>query len=516
MRTLILITALALATACSTTAPAAESAVESAVVFEKPVEPVEEPTAVAEAPVRKEVPRGVPSWEWYGLEGIATLEEMITASPIIVRGRLASVTPVSVRSAFSVSGPLGSQQFDGYHGSLEFTFDVLEYLKGAGGVQVKGIAYGHVLHSVEGYSDTPAEAVEEARSRILGGRDARWDGREAIVFLRRPPPYLAKHLVDQLDYYWLGHVGGDPLSNVQITVMSGEGRAWLPDASPPGNTARSPSEQLFLLEDPGNSGARTVTTKTPTPTDSISLAALKSTITTIEADLAAASDPDAYRECMVATQQWNRSTFTHRLFETATSSGAPAETVVYSYVDSVIASNLRKFGPTEPATGYLDHWFEGRDAHLFGHKYPGHHYALRPLPAGEYRFFDMYRSPEMVICDGDPHAMRGIWDHRLTVTAPTGALAEAFFDPARDGAALSATTTIGTVSWENATVKADLTIKVPASADLDFISSDGSVSLSLAVANATETDGVRSWAVTPQPWADGDQLMLRIRQPAAR
>ena len=459
----------------------------------------------------KERSRGVPSWEWYGRRGIATLEEMITASPIIVRGRLASVTPVSVRSAYSVSGPLGSQQFDGYHGSLEFTFDVLEYLKGAGGVQVKGIAYGHVLYSVEGYSDTPAEAVEEARSRILGGRDARWDGREAIVFLRRPPPYLAEHLVDQLDYYWLGHVGKDPLSNVQITVMSGEGRAWLPDASPPGDTARSPSDQLFLLEDPGNSGARSQTAKTST--DSISLAALKSKITTIEADLAAASDPDAYRECMVATQQWNRVTFTHRLFEATISSGAPAGTVVYSYVDSVVASNLRELGPTEPATGYLDQWFEGQDAHLFGHKYPGHHYVLRPLPAGEYRFFDMYRSPEMVICDGDPHVMRGIWDHRLTVTAPTGTLAEAFFDPATSSAAFVGTTIAGTISWEANTVTADLSEAVTADHDLEFIALDGTTALSLKVSDATNTDGVLTWSVAIQPWNDGDLLMVRIFNP---
>ena len=45
-----------------------------------------------------------------------------------------------------------------------------------------------------------------------------------------------------------------------------------------------------------------------------------------------------------------------------------------------------------------------------------------------------------------------------------------------------------------------------------FIALDGSVALKLGAATAAvaETAGTLPWTVTGQPWAEGDQLMLRI------
>ena len=76
----------------------------------------------------------------YGVFGTATLEEMIARATVIVRATFDSVRPVGMRSIYTYDSE--TQQFDGYHGSLEFTFNVLEYLKGTGGNQVKGIAHG--------------------------------------------------------------------------------------------------------------------------------------------------------------------------------------------------------------------------------------------------------------------------------------------------------------------------------------------------------------------------------------
>ena len=47
---------------------------------------------------------------------------------------------------------------------------------------------------------------------------------------------------------------------------------------------------------------------------------------------------------------------------------------------------------------------------------------------------------------------------------------------------------------------------------LDFIALDGSVQLSLKVAEAEadETTGTLTWKVESQPWKAGDKLMLRI------
>ena len=49
---------------------------------------------------------------------------------------------------------------------------------------------------------------------------------------------------------------------------------------------------------------------------------------------------------------------------------------------------------------------------------------------------------------------------------------------------------------------------------LEFISLDGNVSLSLLTDSATvdSTAGTYSWSMASQPWENGDQLMLRIRE----
>ena len=49
--------------------------------------------------------------------------------------------------------------------------------------------------------------------------------------------------------------------------------------------------------------------------------------------------------------------------------------------------------------------------------------------------------------------------------------------------------------------------------DMDFISLDGSVALSLSFddAMANSESGTFTWSLPDQPWQDGDQLMLRVR-----
>ena len=53
---------------------------------------------------------------------------------------------------------------------------------------------------------------------------------------------------------------------------------------------------------------------------------------------------------------------------------------------------------------------------------------------------------------------------------------------------------------------------------VDFIALDGSVFVSLNVADATvdAASGMLSWAVGPQPWHSGDDLMVRIREAPTR
>ena len=471
-----------------------------------------DPTPAAEPETVKTLQHGPPS---YGEYGVATLEEMLASSEVIIRGRLASVRGVGVRSYRGVSGTPPDSTFEGYIDALEFTFDVLEYLKGSGGPTVTAVAYELSYH----VEDTAEDAAASADWNLLPGRDKRWDSREAIVFLRKPPLREHEHLRSQLDHdYYLGITGKQ---DRQVTVASGEARAWLPDASsavgersasggakvwlPDASSAvgvRSASEQLFLLEDPvqATQGVAQRSVGQSSSTSSVSLSGLKAKLAAIEAEMAQGDGSQAYRDCIIATYFYNRpELYEDMLFEATVESGAPADTPVYTY--SYAEFYLDRYGPTEPID-YKDTWLEGRDADLFGRRYPGHLYNKRPLPAGEYRSFSLARNHEMRLCQGDAWAQRGKFENVITVTAPEGTLAEAFFDPVADGTATTATTTVGTIRYEANTIKATLTPTVT-NHILDFIALDGSVALSLDVADATTTDGVRSWTVRPRPGARG-------------
>ena len=141
---------------------------------------------------------------------------------------------------------------------------------------------------------------------------------------------------------------------------------------------------------------------------------------------------------------------------------------------------------------------------------------------------------DFVPCEG--YTFRHEWT--VTVNAPAGTLHEAFFDPVTDGTAVAAddsngvlkpaaftdangaSATLERIAWEpevgeSGTVK--LQVNPPTGLtdqEVNFIALDGSVSLSLQVANATVDAANRtlSWAVGSQPWQSGDLLMLRIRR----
>ena len=120
----------------------------------------------------------------------------------------------------------------------------------------------------------------------------------------------------------------------------------------------------------------------------------------------------------------------------------------------------------------------------------------------------------------------------VTVTAPTGTLHEALFDPAAIGAAVGAdaangvvepagftaggtATTLQALKWESGVVTMELSPAASLSGyDIDVIELDGSVTLTLAfdAAVAGDNSGVLTWAMPDQPWHAGDQLMLRIHE----
>ena len=153
---------------------------------------------------------------------------------------------------------------------------------------------------------------------------------------------------------------------------------------------------------------------------------------------------------------------------------------------------------------------------------------------GMYRTHYNNRDAHFVRCSG--YSSRCEWT--VTVNAPAGTLHEAFFDPVTDGTAVAAgdsngvlkpatftdsngaSATLERVAWESDVGgSGTVTLKLTphdgiADQEVNFIALDGSVSLSLQVANATVDAANRtlSWAVGSQPWQSGDLLMLRIRE----
>ena len=296
--------------------------------------------------------------EYYGASGTATLEEMVAHAVIIVRATFNSAQPVGVRSAINYRVGSTGAYLDGYQGSLEITFDVLEYLKGTGGAQVKGVAYGWQTQAA-----TEAEAVELGRP-LLEHRDARWDGREAIVFLRKPRANgRFPSLVDQLDYLWLGEIAKvDDYNPVrQVTVASVQDKAWLPAAATDSQT-RSDSKQNFFLDDPKPStvGTRSAPSTTTADAPSISLKGLKLLIRNIETEMAAGGT-QAYRECVAELYRLERQHAASRkhMEDVRVESGLPKGSKVFPSIGPP------DDGPEVPAPEGAEVWVEGPDAHLF-------------------------------------------------------------------------------------------------------------------------------------------------------
>ena len=470
-------------------------------------------------------------------EVTASLDEMALKSAVIARVRLRQVEAAGVRLAHDLT----YHDDVGYNGSLRFTLDVLEYLKGTGGSQLTAYVYGR-----EGcYEDYTADTVQEAEQLgepLLGIRDRRFDDREAIVFLRRD---------ESSGHLYLGFTPIHPGGGWSFGVQSAEFRAWLPanststTATSTTNAARtldadrsaSPQKepQRFLLDDPDNpsllniagttdtgnvaarqeSGVRTRVAAQQSGVPSVTVEYIRSRVAAVEREYNGGDGSQAYRDCVEFKYEWHSRVQQEiqeygsvRPFGTKRRmpSGLPAQTIAFT-TDSV---RWRTQDETELPPGDRI-WTEGRDADMLVGVWPGVIKTTRPLPVGEYRALFGAMPARHAICDAQPRAQMEASQYFLTVEAPMGTLAESFFDPYADGSAVTGTTTVGTISWQAGRVTADLTIDVIGHA-LDFIGLDGTTTLSLIVADATESAGTLTWTVPTQPWSAGDKLMLRVRR----
>ena len=474
-----------------------------------------------------------------------SLEERIVASDVIARVRLRSASS-TVDAASWILGSSATASV----AVLEFKFQTLEYLKGTGRNEllVFVVSSGH-----QNYTEAQARGDLAA---LIAERDTRWDNREAIIFLKESDVHVQS--TKQAGRYFLGYTYGWGGEGDGYTVASPSEKQWLPaaeqSATSTATASGSSDQRRFLLDAPaGGSGTGAGATSGTSSTPTITLGALKTRVSELGKEVDAGDGSEEYRQCVLdkyrterKIRQRIREGTAYRRHDDYVGSGLPAGTVTYE--DRIGLGLLpNKMGR---------YWFEGRDKDLFilktinpvpydwstdgvndSVRYTRRTSTMRPLPAGEYRYFGNVMFADRLICNAYSELERNLEETFVTVTAPKGVLHEAFFDPASLGASIggssgivgvspyggtlkpatfsvnSSTTTISDLSWQNGTVSMTLTPYVSLSGyALKIIELDGTVSLTLKVNDAKTSGSKKSlaWSVSSQPWHAGDKLMLRI------
>ena len=412
----------------------------------------------------------------------------------------------------------------------KFRFRVIEHLKGTSTAEI-----AVTEHSDRSYLTT--EEALEAASVSLAERNTAWDTHEAILFL--------------VDGDQAGVVGTAPSDTFRL-LRSGPylsfdytidklNRVWLPAKDPPaaaGQADTPASSLLFLAGEPVPPiDAEDVARGAAAEPLTISLGELRSEIAAVDALLRAGDGTEEYSDCVraswdhqhaVQALEWKMGTLTHSRYVSRLPSGSAEGTELY-------LSN--RYGPKHDRI-----LIKGVDRSLFkaltvdDDTLPDNGYKLgvataRPLPMGSYEFEHHAQHHTYIPCNFTPDAFYSIQE--VTVTAPTGTLHEAFFDPVAIGTAVWAdatngvvepaaftvggtATTIDTLKWESGAVTMLLSPAPSLSGyEMDVIELDGSVSLTLSVADATSNaGGTLTWDVPDRPWEAGDQLMLRLREVA--
>ena len=454
-----------------------------------------------------------------------SLSERILRSDVIARARLTSVAPSSWWYNYG--------QRKAYAPAVAFTFDVKEALYGSPG---ESVVVGLLLskpweNNVPAVPyKTEAKALEVSRVWNETQRVTEWDERDAIIFLSlasNVSESWADGVPSTVQYVFVSErsIGGNArMSEDEYTIHSLKNQVWLPAVS-----VGEAGSQTFYLDDP----------KVVNLPATKSLADLKAQVTTTTG-LIDTTIP-GYKECLLAKEQDSRDgrptyppAFWNQIDKTI-ASGLPTGTVLSDL------SGWKGFG------GYPNLFLEGPDSTRFKqvmsdtdtnpeNRFDVHIYTTRPLPLGVYEIHTNHQTHRMKPCNYVP-PYRVKW--LVTVEPPEGVLHELFFDPVKVGTTVSADGTNGVlkpatftdgngmsatlqrIAWEAGTVKLKLSPHTGlANHVVDFIALDGTVSLSLDADEATVDTGsesgtgaannILSWSVAPQPWKDGDKLMLRI------
>ena len=477
----------------------------------------------------------------------ASTEELVFLSEIVARVRLVSAEPGSRLYRDGQQRPV-----------FVFRFRVVEYLKGSGDdeLTVNLIAESpdgpFAGYHYTGASPTPTpdaeEALRTAKSR-LAQRDARWDNREALIFLN--PSTIPG---ESGAYEFTGRYTTTALYNYAVT--SEYNRAWLPATAPSKDAvadaaidaALDSSEPHYLTGEPFDAGqpqAPGAVAEFVSPPESsaaaISLSGIKSLIQANEVMLAKGEGVPGYEDCVKDKFK----------FDAMYKKYPPQMSFLERHISSGRPAGHRLWhNPRRSRLGELYYerwWTAGPDSDLFAHRiiddpdnnpatgYATEHVTLRPIPKGEYKVFVNDQPAPWAPCDYNPEVSNNLRDMTIHVTSPDGTLYEAFFDPAaigdgagadKDNGVLKPTAfslsdgssaSLQSIAWRPSAVEMRLSPHTRlANHHADFIALDGSVALRLDFDDASETGAGANralrWNVCVQRWSDGDLLMLRLSE----
>ena len=459
-----------------------------------------------------------------------SVEQQIFLSTTIVRATLQSATA----AVETLPGDPGEAST--YQAVQELRFTVHEYLKGSGPTSLLVVVRG-----ADGY---PSEAAARADAAIaVQLRVTTWDTRQAVLFLEAPtPPYTpasasggsgaASNTTSPAVLQFTRLNLNESTSDYSVDTLS---RAWLPAQDTPAA---------------GQAPTAFITNGTQTPPPTITLADLRARIAALAAELKAGDGTEGYAACIygrILRERYRRADpWTPSLVAAALDSGIPSGTEVYEVEDEHREAQYHRY------------WLSGPDAALFqpaivdddGQASTGYDHLLvaaRPLPAGEYDVFYNSQHYTRFVCNFVPDDAYD--DVTVTVTAPTGTVHEAFFDPAALGsgvvgrnaaqgvlapaavgvagdsaaaaasagasAASTTSATLRRLTWDAGQLRLDVAGTTLAGQQLELIRLDGTVGLTLrgdaATRTATATGHELRWPVCAQPWQPGERLMLRIR-----
>lgn len=503
MKNLLFLTCAILMIAACSEAPPSTAIVEPETSPAATTPPMPTPTAT---PVMRRFVSG-PS-PYYGP---LSLGETISRADTIARVRMVSAT-----TATELHGT-GSE----YRGVVAFTLRVVEYLKGTGPAEIIAVV-------IDEGSPHATEAEALAAMSLLPARDTRWDNREAVVFLSNGLSYLP-NLASNPGRFFMGFhtLYGD---DDGFTVASPHNKNWLPEAvSSASQSDRLADAKVFMLDAPppteslrrypGQMSAKSTDTA---DSSTITLSKLKSKVSDIGRMVAAGHSSNCvglYYKIERRFSWWISRGEADVRNHYRIRSGLPAGTVIYK--------NDMGLGTAPDKTGV--YWLEGRDKDLFRTdvpqilgQIPGYPHPIvysrsisttRPLPEGEYRY---YWNGRAGTCELLPEIAKNRIEHFVRVTAPAGVAHEALFDPVVSGAAVGETDVSGRfkrIDWQSGSLTVELdSVSGLTNHHIDFLGVDGSIILSVSLADATVNQPAKTltWSVAAQPWGAGEQFMARL------